>query len=139
MNDRLEQVRQWLRYAKTDLQLAEGALQQEIGAPWQWCFHAQQAAEKALKAALIFEALTVPRSHDLTELAGELPAAWTVALDEPALKILTEWAVEPRYPGDLPDATLGDARRAVRDARATYDAVLQGLAVRGFDVTVEFS
>ena len=43
----------WLRYAKSDLELAriekpEGVLLENL------CFHAQQAAEKTLKAVLIF-------------------------------------------------------------------------------------
>lgn len=33
------------------------------------------------------------------------------------LRTLTEWSVETRYPGNLPEATLGDAREAIEIAR----------------------
>ena len=37
------------------------------------CFHAQQCAEKYLKALLTYHAIDFPRTHDLTELAALLP------------------------------------------------------------------
>ena len=36
--------------------------------PNQTAFHAQQAAEKAIKAVLLHEGIAFPRTHDLTEL-----------------------------------------------------------------------
>jgi HEPN domain-containing protein len=52
-------VRQWISRAENDLlNLAA----QEI--PWDTiCFHSQQAAEKYLKAVLVFHAQPVPRTH----------------------------------------------------------------------------
>ncbi|MCY4615587.1 MAG: HEPN domain-containing protein [Chloroflexi bacterium] len=37
------------------------------------CFHSQQAAEKALKAALVLEGIEFPYVHDLTRLRNLLP------------------------------------------------------------------
>lgn len=135
---RLDEVRRWLKYAGDDLRLTEVILSQSIGAPWQACFHAQQAAEKALKAALVFDGMPVPRSHDLVELVQRLPARWAGELDVGDLKLLSEWAVEPRYPDALIDATTGDARWALEQAHAVWDAIIQTLAQRGFDVSAEF-
>jgi len=63
------------------------------------CSDAQQAAEKALKAVLMFRAIPFPYVHDLAELAGrlaergeELPSDVTEAVS------LTDHAVKARYP-----------------------------------------
>jgi hypothetical protein len=47
---------------------------------------------------------------------------------------LTEWAVDSRYPDDLPDATEADAQAAVRQARAVWDSVRHDFATHGLTV-----
>jgi HEPN domain-containing protein len=39
-------------------------------------FHAQQAAEKALKGALVLPYVAVPRTNDLDDLRNRLPDDW---------------------------------------------------------------
>ena len=46
------------------------------------------------------------------------------------LERLTVWAIEARYPGDLPDADEGDAKEAVEIARAVNDLVSEDLDER---------
>ena len=46
-------LRRWLRYAKDDLRTAE-MLSEQGGVPRISCFHAQQAAEKSIKAIFVF-------------------------------------------------------------------------------------
>ena len=61
-------------------------------------FHAQQAVEKALKAALTLSEVETPRTHDLTfliELLGEHGVAAPAALTES--EWLSPWAVTTRY------------------------------------------
>lgn len=76
-------------------------------------FHAQQAAEKALKAFLIAQREMPPRTHDLGPLADRC-----VALEpelESALKNvdqLSPFAVRIRYPGE--DLHLSDDEVATR-------------------------
>ncbi|MDR7489356.1 MAG: HEPN domain-containing protein [Armatimonadota bacterium] len=60
------------------------------------CWLAQQAAEKALKAALILEGVDFPFRHDLDALRNLLPEGWSVKDEHPDLTELTEWAVEAR-------------------------------------------
>lgn len=67
-------------------------------------FHAQQAAEKAIKAVLSEAGLPYPRTHNLDMLAGllcvngfEVPAAGA------DLHLLTPFAVILRYDESLPD------------------------------------
>ena len=108
--EHLAAVRRWLRYAEEDLAIAEAIVQGGIGAARHACWLAQQAAEKTLKAILVFLQIDFPRSHDLDLLRHLLPEGWQVKSHPPDLAELTEWAVEARYPGDWPEATLSDAR-----------------------------
>lgn len=49
-------VREWMTFANDDLKLARGGLsQRQLFAPRQVCFHAQQAAEKAIKALCVLD------------------------------------------------------------------------------------
>ena len=123
MND-LEQVneaRRWLRFALEDFEVA-----QELFSGRRMrhaCFLAQQAAEKALKAALALEGLSIPYMHDLNAARNLLPDSWAVKSEQPDLAELTVWATESRYPGDWQEATESDAIRALADARAVYDSI----------------
>lgn len=91
------------------------------------CWLAQQAAEKALKAALILEGVDFPFRHDLDALRNLLPEGWSVKEEYPDLSELTEWAVEARYPGDWPEPTVGDADRALAQARGVPGEPRPGL------------
>lgn len=56
------------------------------------CFHAEQAAEKALKALLVVAGIDPPRAHDLELLAGLLPVI-PGAIGRSSLASLAPWAV----------------------------------------------
>ena len=129
------EVSRWLRYAREDLEIAEMIIEhdQALRAA---CFHAQQCAEKAIKASLIFLGESFRRVHDLELLSQELPKDWALSKDPERLSWLTVWAVEPRYPGDLPEATEDDARAAVRQAREILATALKDLEDHGYDQKV---
>jgi len=80
------------------------------------CFHAQQAAEKAIKAVLISRGIPFPRTHDLRELIGMLPAD----IEQPSAlseaHVLTYYAVLTRYPGGVERLTPEQHRSAVQCA-----------------------
>lgn len=103
--DVLRVLRRWLRYAEDDLQTAE-ILSEQGGVPRATCFHAQQAAEKSIKATFVFLQVDFPFTHNLNHLRDLLPKGWAVKEDFPALSSLSAWAAESRYPGDLIEATL---------------------------------
>ncbi len=127
----LRVLRRWLLYAEDDLRSAEILLEQS-GVPRASCFHAQQAAEKAIKAIFVFLQVDFPFTHDLNRLRDLLPDGWTVKEDFPDLAGLSAWAVEPRYPGDLIEATRQDAETAVEQARNIYETALNDLKARGY-------
>lgn len=128
--------RRWLRFAGEDLQVAEAGLTQLGFPPWVCCFHAQQAAEKAIKAALVALGIAFPRRHDLDGLRNLLPEGWQIKREMPDLEPLSSWAVEARYPGDLPDSTMEDAREAIEQARKVVDLVVADLRANGFSSPV---
>ena len=116
----------WLAKAGDDLDTSRLvlAVPKEVG-PWVAAFHAQQAIEKAMKAILVLRQTPFPRSHDLEELRGLLPAELDLP-DPDELAPLTAYAADARYPElafdtaptaeDALDAT-GIAERVVAMAR----------------------
>lgn len=129
--ERIVEVRRWLRYAREDLMAAEAAVGQPQMVPRHACWLAQQAAEKALKAVLVFLQIDFPWHHDLDALRNLIPDGWQLKAAHPDLAGLTEWAVESRYPGDWPEATVADAHVAIRQARALWASVCADLAQHG--------
>ena len=127
----VQEALRWLRFASEDLDVARRLLGDDQAAPRHVCWLAQQAAEKALKAALMLDAVEFPFTHDLDALRNLLPAAWTVRTAHADLAELTEWGVESRYPGDWPEHTASDAARAVSEARTVCDSIAAEFRRRG--------
>ena len=104
MNDSdpvVQEANRWLQFAAEDLGIAQRLLTERPSAPRYVCWLSQQAAEKALKAALILEAIDYPYTHDLNVLRNLLPDSWPDRVDQPSLIELSGWAVETRYPGEV--------------------------------------
>ncbi|MBM3270430.1 MAG: HEPN domain-containing protein [Candidatus Sericytochromatia bacterium] len=129
-----EVVRHWLSYAMSDLSLAERLSNDSGGAPWQACFHAQQAVDKAIKAILVLLQIEFKKSHDLASLAALVPPDWAIAEKLAEVAELTPWAVEARYPGDWPDATDRDAMEAVAKAKLILEGILADFGRHGVAV-----
>lgn len=89
---------EWIDYARSDLALARNRLpgvRLEL-----LCFHAQQAAEKALKGLLIKRGVDFPYVHDIGALLALLAAdGENVPSSFEAAAALTPYAAEVRYPG----------------------------------------
>ena len=118
-------VGQWLAKAAQDLAAAEALLATDPPLLYPACFHAQQTAEKFLKALLTFHQVEFPKTHSIGELldltARVAPELATELRDAVSL---TPYGVELRYPGDAPEPDLAEARRALALARSVRDAVL---------------
>lgn len=74
-----------------------------------------------------------PKTHDLNRLRDLLPEGWDVKEDFPDLAELSKWAVEPRYPGDVIEATREDATSVVDQARNIYETTLEDLKRHGYE------
>ena len=92
----------WLRDAESDLALGSVKKTKRIRYE-HLCFHAQQAAEKAIKAVMLSRGADIPRTHDLAFLVDLLPPTIKLPPSLLLLPVLTKYAVQQRYPGqDLP-------------------------------------
>jgi HEPN domain-containing protein len=78
------------------------------------CFHAQQCAEKAPKALLLHRHVVFPRTHVVETLLDLLTVTGvTVPSDVDEAVILTQYAVQTRYPGVWHPVTLEEAQLAL--------------------------
>ena len=121
-------VGQWLSKADQDLKAGEALL--DIQPPFLYpaCFHAQQAAEKYLKALLTWHQVEFPKTHAielLLEILKRADPQTAIRLEETVE--LTPYGVDLRYPGDQPDPELSEAVNAIDLARKVRDAVMNRL------------
>ena len=80
------------------------------------CFHAQQCAEKYLKAILISRQVAFSKTHDLLLLNDQCEKIGVLlGLDVKSLHTLSDHAVKVRYPGD--DPTPEEAHEALAIAK----------------------
>jgi HEPN domain-containing protein len=99
-----------------DYLLAISALRRARPLTYGACFHAQQTAEKYLKAVLVAQGQPFPRTHDLVFLYGLcVRSSSTLAPRQADLNVLSTYAVDVRYPGTTP--TVIEARQAVPQCR----------------------
>ena len=105
----------WLKRASQDLRTASNNLQDDpVFLADAICYSCQQAAEKAMKAYLLSQRRKVPNTHDLRYLL-QLCRSFDSEVDslQEAIRELSEYAVEARYPGDnFGDITADDAKQA---------------------------
>jgi HEPN domain-containing protein len=107
----------WLRHAKSDLAVARDIENNPDVLPNQTAFHAQQAAEKAIKAMMIHEGIAFPLTHDLKLLVKRWTDSgriWPPALTN--VKTLNPYAVESRYPGYIHQISSTEVRAAIEMA-----------------------
>ena len=106
----------WAASAEEDFVLARTALQRKQPLVSGACFHAQQCAEKYMKALLISKGADFPKTHDLLMLNNLCTMTGILLeIDPKQLNTLTDYAVRTRYPGEGPSAE--DAREAIELAK----------------------
>ncbi|MDR7523504.1 MAG: HEPN domain-containing protein [Armatimonadota bacterium] len=119
------ETRGWLVRARTDLASGRADLTVQPPLTGDAVFHAQQAAEKAMKGFLTWHGRVFRKTHNLTEL-GELCARLDPTL-EPLLRRasgLTDYAWKFRYPGEPDEPPRGEAEEALALAREVYEQIL---------------
>jgi len=127
------EVEAWIRKAESDFKNIELVLPAP-DAPFDTvCFHAQQAAEKYLKALLTFFGIPFGRIHDLPELVLFMPDDCPVRDIVGDLSDLTDAAVSARYPDDLLEYDRATAEEMTRKASVVRSAVLKEMARRGYN------
>jgi HEPN domain-containing protein len=92
------------------------------------CFHAQQCAEKYLKARLTEAGVRFAKIHDLTallELVLPIEPSWEAFRED--LAYLSDFAVAFRYPGESADRA--SATSALKRCRSFRDAARKLLGI----------
>ncbi len=92
------------------------------------CYHAQQCAEKYLKARLEEANLSIPKTHNLyalLSLVQPLEPTWQSMSTD--LNVLNAFAVAYRYPGVT--ATKPDAQDAVKRCRKIRQMIRQSFGL----------
>lgn len=110
----------WLQNARADIAIAGIALPPG-GMYEQLCFHAQQAAEKSIKAVLLHVGVQFPFTHNLQLLLDLLPDDIAVPTEVESAVELNAYAVLTRYPGELEPVTKSDHGRALAIAEAVIE------------------
>lgn len=129
MKRKIDLVKLWIKKAENDLITAEHSLNIKPTPPTDTiCFHAQQCAEKYLKAYLIYKDVQFEKVHDL----GDLVSMCTTKAENfkeihDTVEELTPFAVDVRYPGVYEEITLEEAHEAVEVARKTKEFVIEKL------------
>ncbi len=113
----------WLDKARKDIAMAKMAVERGDEFADMASFHAQQAAEKALKAYLVWLGVEFPKTHllgQLLDLIGSKDDSFENLRD--GLEAITAFAVESRYPESfLP--SLNDVEDAISVAEEVYEQV----------------
>ncbi|OFZ91832.1 MAG: hypothetical protein A2V78_09855 [Betaproteobacteria bacterium RBG_16_64_18] len=123
-------AQEWSAKAESDLRAAVYLLEPRPGQPTDAvCFHAQQSAEKYLKALLVLRGIDFPKTHDIETLTALVPAAVRPHLTPEEQRRLTGYAVAARYPGSG-EIPLVEAKRAVAIARRVRREIRRALRRR---------
>ena len=118
-----QSVHEWLETAERDLRHCDDlwATGKEYSPEICWLSH--QTCEKHMKALLVSRWVRPERTHNLTDLLTALRAAGCPLQDlDEDCKLLTNHAIEPRYPKGLKLGT-EDARTAYAAAQRVLEAV----------------
>ena len=110
-----EFTREWIRKAESDFKTAAHLSESSPDLAEGTSFHSQQAAEKYLKAFLVWHQIEFQKTHDietLLKLAGKVDSKIPDVLKDAV--ILTPYGVDYRYPGEYPEVSRSDAERALR-------------------------
>ena len=117
----------WLDKAEED-SIACDALMKSERVPYSVvCFHAQQMAEKYLKAYLTFLNVEFRKTHDLVMLLDEycIPANAELAKIRNYAIILCDYSINTRYPGNFYLLGITEAKEAIDAANCIKEIILK--------------
>lgn len=127
MSNAPDQFLEWQHYADED-ELAAEAILKDDGPANPICFHAQQLAEKYLKAFLINKGERFEKRHQLDyllNLCEKIDSTFKELRDD--CLYLTEFYVETRYPGDIPEFSMAECKTALNRAKRIKEFVISKL------------
>ncbi len=106
-------IEEWLSFAREDLDTANALLGGEYLYNRSICYHCQQAAEKDLKAYIIYLDLPLNKTHNLSKLVDQIKELDIDILKlQSDVEILTDYIVTARYPDDSEPITDAESKLA---------------------------
>lgn len=121
----------WFDHGRDDLRVANHLLSLGEELAWIIASHAQQCAEKSLKAVLVVMDIDPPHTHDIEVLREVLDKNGEPTAEIEGAKVLSQFAVTTRYPRIEDEVTLTQARGAVVAAEAVVKWTKRVLVRRG--------
>ncbi|MBF0352331.1 MAG: HEPN domain-containing protein [SAR324 cluster bacterium] len=124
MDDKEELVKNWLIKAQHDLLAAKKLSNDPESYADVAIYHCQQAGEKAVKGFLVLQDQEFPKTHDirlLVQLAIRINPSFQQYQE--TAEILTPYATEFRYPGDLLEPTSEELQDALKKAEEIFNFV----------------
>ena len=119
----LEDARRLVSAADRDLSALSGMMDASVFADEIFGFHAQQAAEKLLKAWLVLQGREHPATHNIARLVTLIREREPVEERYQGLNELTAYAVQLRYDAAEPDARPVDRRDALQTLSDLRDVI----------------
>jgi HEPN domain-containing protein len=121
-------VQQWLNRAHKDLAAGEVLFKGGFEDYENVGFHAQQSAEKFIKAFLVSHQIEFPKTHDIALLRQLVTRVDPELAEKLAIAdALTPYGVEFRYPGDLPLVSSSEGERVLRLAEQTRNLLVDSM------------
>lgn len=125
---RVAETKSWFEKAANDLRAADHELTAVPPLTDDIVFHAQQAAEKAMKGYLSWHDQPFRKTHDLAELGRQctvIDASLETLLRRAEALSVYAWAF--RYPGDVENPSVQEAVGTLAVAREVVEAMLMRL------------
>jgi HEPN domain-containing protein len=123
-------VGEWIAKAEEDYRLVEYLCSGQAAFWNATGYHAQQAAEKYLKALLVHQQVVFPKTHDI-DLLIEIASSKDPELCEqlPDVSELAPYGVQTRYPGNHEPISADDAAMAFAIVSKLRTTILGHLTV----------
>lgn len=130
--DHIDKIILWISYAEEDMSLANYAMKKPGSRPYRLiAYHAQQCAEKYLKAYLVY--IDFPYTHDIGKLLKLCGShIWIEKIKE--AEELTPYAITVRYPGVDEIVTENEAQQAVNLSSIVRKTIRKALADDGMAI-----
>ncbi len=127
MDKKKQIIEDWIKKAEHDLGMAKLAIEHQPDFRDSICFHCQQAAEKYLKAYLVYLDIVFKKTHSLGYLIDLISEQESVSEGlYLTAEILENYGVEVRYPG-YSEPTEKDVEEAYQASMNIIKAIIERL------------
>jgi HEPN domain-containing protein len=133
INEVEKHVKQLIEIAEEDLTVAKLGLSVSSSVSYRIItFHAQQCAEKYLKAFLVFNNSEFPYTHNITTLIDLCARVDNAFENLRSAEILSSYATANTYPGEFEKLKKSDAVKSVKLSEKVASFVKKKLKAAGF-------